>query len=211
MAIPIIAIIIILFCVFQICKKINQTNPIKKIIEPTSELNELSKTEMELQDMDYWLTIHILLCKIKSVYECDYLMAVDKEIEGLQRVVNDLKAIYDPSLHDKHANRAKKEYCENTSEKLEEYQLDIIQNFHNLDIESLRLEKYSKIINDYSRYWDSVLSEYISEHARTKRRKYLVTKLDEMIKCCHAHGYFDLIATLTDYKNAQKSFLSGCV
>ena len=63
-------------------------------------------------ELDYWSKLHVLICMVEEVYDCDYIPKIDLIIEKLSRSIEDIKSIYNVESHKVNVKKAIKEYYE---------------------------------------------------------------------------------------------------
>ncbi len=153
-------------------------------------------------ELDYWSKLHVLICMVEEVYDCDYIPKIDLIIEKLSRSIEDIKSIYNVKSHKVNVKKAIKEYKLNKGEKPNPTQKDAALYPFTIDIEKIRRERYERIVENYEPYWNKVLGSLKQKKAIINRKKYLIEQIDAITIKCKEHSYLELIDRLQPFRDS---------
>lgn len=203
--VTVIILLIILcgvICLFLMNKKNKQANTF--VAHVTSEHSKNTQDQKS-----YWMLLHVLLAQFCELQENTiYLKNIQTQLDEINKLIAELKEIYDPDIHSKMVKKAVKEYVESGNDKPERDIVLLLEQPFNFDTEKVRYAKYTDIVNNFAPYWDEVVGKLKQKAAISKRRQYLIEQSTEMIAECDKYGYDDLIDILNIYRKKQEELLN---
>ncbi len=168
----------------------------------------IQQEEQKLEDNDYAITLHILMCKIEDLAASNYLPEIDKLSNEIKENLKSIVVKYNANKHPKLVVKALQEYkFSHDSDTPTTLQLSIIEQPKKFDILAFKKQRYTEVVNNYAPYWTGVLNSLKRQHAIINRRKYLVENVDMMIGLCKQNRYNELIPILENYKAEQQKAL----
>lgn len=204
-----------MFCIVMAVRKnkANKQNE-QQPVQPTTPLpaedeRELAieDLEQELEEEDAILGLHQLACLIDDLRNGSYIFLVEKLTDDIDELINELKPYVSDAKYNEYIKKVKDEYEDIIGEPIEDYQIQFISDIQAFDRQTELYNHCKRIANNYKPHWDGVLDNYKLEHAREKRRKYLIEEAEKASNECMRLGFPDLVQLFKDYQKEQQELL----